>query len=69
MAPDRARVAIVVRADNRAYGVKACHGLGRAVRRGTVVQIEGDLASVNGRDRTAAFDRRMALHYLWGNRA
>ncbi|WP_346768641.1 hypothetical protein [Streptomyces sp. DASNCL29] len=41
----------------------------RAVRRGTVAQIEGDLASVNGRDRTAAFDRRMARHYLWGNRA
>ncbi|CDR15791.1 sugar ABC transporter substrate-binding protein [Streptomyces iranensis] len=63
VAPDRGRVAIVVRADNRAYGVKACHSLGRAVRRGTVVQIEGDLASVNGRDRTAAFDRCMARQH------
>ncbi len=32
VAPDRARVAIVVRAHNRAYGVKARQGLGRAVR-------------------------------------
>lgn len=63
VAPDRGKVAIVVRADNRAFGVKACRSLGRAVRRGTVVQIQGDLASVNGRDRTAAFDRCMARHY------
>ncbi|MEU0928923.1 sugar ABC transporter substrate-binding protein [Streptomyces malaysiensis] len=63
VAPERGKVAIVVRADNRAYGVKACHGLGRAVRRGTVVQIQGDLASVNGRDRTVAFDHCMARHY------
>ncbi|MBO3678561.1 sugar ABC transporter substrate-binding protein [Streptomyces sp. NEAU-YJ-81] len=63
MAPDRGKVAIVVRADNRAYGVKACRSLGGAVRRGTVVQIQGDLASANGRDRTAAFDRCMARHY------
>ncbi|MFD0442467.1 MULTISPECIES: hypothetical protein [Streptomyces violaceusniger group] len=32
VAPDRAGVAIVVRAHNRAYGVKARQGLGRAVR-------------------------------------
>ncbi len=63
VAPDRGKVAIVVRADNRAYGVKACRSLGRAVRRGTVVQIQGDLASDNGRDRTAGFDRCMARHY------
>ncbi|MFE2444974.1 sugar ABC transporter substrate-binding protein [Streptomyces melanosporofaciens] len=63
VAPDRGKVAIVVRADNRAYGVKACRSLGRAVRRGTVVQIQGDLASDNGRDRTAGFDHCMARHY------
>ncbi|MGR3939217.1 sugar ABC transporter substrate-binding protein [Streptomyces sp. BRA346] len=63
VAPDRGKVAIVVRADNRAYGEKACRSLGRAVRSGKVVQIEGDLASVNGRDRTAAFDQCMRRRY------
>ncbi|MGW2331887.1 sugar ABC transporter substrate-binding protein [Streptomyces sp. NPDC001700] len=64
VAPDRGKVAIVVRADNRAYGEKACRSLGRAVGgRGKVVQIEGDLASVNGRDRTASFDQCMRRHY------
>ncbi|MEU0844533.1 sugar ABC transporter substrate-binding protein [Streptomyces sp. NPDC005962] len=64
VAPDRGKVAIVVRADNRAYGEKACRSLGRAVRgRGKVVQIEGDLASVNGRDRTASFSGCVRRRY------
>lgn len=55
VAPTQGKVAMVVRADNRAYGEKACKYLGEHVRKGKVVQIMGDLASVNGRDRSEAF--------------
>jgi simple sugar transport system substrate-binding protein/ribose transport system substrate-binding protein len=55
VAPDKGKVAMVVRADNVAYGVKACHFLGGKITSGKVVQIMGDLASVNGRDRSEAF--------------
>ncbi|MFF7356603.1 MULTISPECIES: sugar ABC transporter substrate-binding protein [Streptomyces] len=55
VAPDKGKVAMVVRADNVAYGEKACDYLGRHVSSGKVVQVMGDLASVNGRDRSAAF--------------
>ncbi|MGW3462498.1 sugar ABC transporter substrate-binding protein [Streptomyces olivaceoviridis] len=55
VAPDKGKVAMVVRADNVAYGKKACDYLGQHVSTGKVVQIMGDLASVNGRDRSEAF--------------
>jgi simple sugar transport system substrate-binding protein/ribose transport system substrate-binding protein len=55
VAPDKGKVAMVVRADNVAYGTKACDYLGAHVTSGKVVQIMGDLASVNGRDRSEAF--------------
>ncbi|MFI9245228.1 sugar ABC transporter substrate-binding protein [Streptomyces sp. NPDC053086] len=55
VAPEKGKVAMVVRADNVAYGEKACDYLGQHVTGGKVVQIMGDLASVNGRDRSGAF--------------
>ncbi|MFF4769503.1 MULTISPECIES: sugar ABC transporter substrate-binding protein [unclassified Streptomyces] len=55
VAPEKGKVAMVVRADNVAYGEKACDYLGQKVKKGKVVQIMGDLASVNGRDRSTAF--------------
>ncbi|MFC0695625.1 sugar ABC transporter substrate-binding protein [Paraburkholderia humisilvae] len=55
VAPTQGKVAMVVRADNHAYGEKACKYIGEHVKTGKVVQIEGDLASVNGRDRSEAF--------------
>lgn len=55
VAPTLGKVAIVVRADNRAYGEKACTYIGDHVKTGKVLQIMGDLASVNGRDRSEAF--------------
>ncbi|HEY3596748.1 MAG TPA: sugar ABC transporter substrate-binding protein [Paraburkholderia sp.] len=55
VAPTQGKVAMVVRADNHAYGEKACKYIGEHVKSGKVVQIEGDLASVNGRDRSEAF--------------
>ncbi|CAG2155981.1 sugar ABC transporter substrate-binding protein [Cupriavidus numazuensis] len=55
VAPTKGKVAMVVRADNRAYGTKSCQFLGQHVAAGKVVQIMGDLASINGRDRAEAF--------------
>ena len=55
--PDAGNVFMVVRADNRAYGQKACQFLGAKLNgRGKVVMLQGDLASINGRDRTEAFN-------------
>lgn len=63
VAPDKGKVAMVVRADNRAFGEKACRQVGDAVKTGKVVQIQGDLASVNGRDRSEAFDACIKKNY------
>jgi simple sugar transport system substrate-binding protein/ribose transport system substrate-binding protein len=62
--PDKGDVFMVVRADNRAYGEKACLFLGEQLKgKGKVVMFEGDLASVNGRDRTEAFNQCMQSKY------
>ncbi|EFL30119.1 sugar ABC transporter substrate-binding protein [Streptomyces viridochromogenes DSM 40736] len=62
--PDTGRVFMVVRADNRAYGEKACHYLGTKLGgRGKVVMLQGDLSSINGRDRTEAFNDCMQKKY------
>ena len=55
VAPDTGPVAIVVRANNVAYGEKACQFIGEHVEEGPVVQIMGDQASINGRDRGNGF--------------
>ncbi|WP_331769003.1 sugar ABC transporter substrate-binding protein (plasmid) [Embleya sp. NBC_00888] len=55
VAPDKGRVAMIVRADNRAYGTLACKHIGDKTKTGTVLQIMGDLSSINGRDRSEAF--------------
>ncbi len=58
--PDKGDVYMVVRADNRAYGEKACEFLGAKMGgKGKVAMLEGDLASINGRDRTEAFNECM----------
>ncbi|TJZ43543.1 sugar ABC transporter substrate-binding protein [Streptomyces piniterrae] len=54
--PDEGRVYMVVRADNRAYGEKSCEYLGRRLGgRGRIAELQGDLSSINGRDRSEAF--------------
>jgi ribose transport system substrate-binding protein len=54
--PDTGKVYMVVRADNRAYGTKACEFLGEKLGgKGKVVQLQGALSSINGRDRSEAF--------------
>jgi ribose transport system substrate-binding protein len=55
VAPDAGPVAIVVRANNIAYGEKACKYIGDHVAEGPIVQIMGDQASINGRDRGNGF--------------
>ncbi|MGI5240219.1 sugar ABC transporter substrate-binding protein [Dactylosporangium sp. CA-139066] len=58
--PDTGKVFMVVRADNRAYGTKACQFLGTKLGgKGKVVMLEGGLDSINGRDRTEAFNECM----------
>jgi ABC-type sugar transport system substrate-binding protein len=55
---------MVVRADNRAYGTKACQFLGTKLGgTGKVIMFEGDLASINGRDRTEAFNDCMKQNF------
>jgi ABC-type sugar transport system substrate-binding protein len=62
--PDAGDVYMVVRADNKAYGMKACKFLGDTLKgKGKVAMLEGDLASINGRDRTDAFNQCMAQSY------
>ncbi|WP_328687251.1 sugar ABC transporter substrate-binding protein [Streptomyces caniferus] len=54
--PDEGKVYMVVRADNRAYGEKSCEYLGRQLGgKGRVAELQGDLSSINGRDRSEAF--------------
>ncbi|MFF0726991.1 sugar ABC transporter substrate-binding protein [Streptomyces sp. NPDC004134] len=62
--PDKGDVYMVVRADNEAYGVKACEYLGEQLGgKGKVVEFQGDLASINGRDRSVAFKKCMDEKY------
>nr|WP_221471794.1 sugar ABC transporter substrate-binding protein [Amycolatopsis umgeniensis] len=63
VAPESGKVAMVVRADNKAYGTKACEAIGAKVTSGKVVQVMGDLASVNGRDRSEAFRQCMKAKF------
>jgi len=62
--PDTGSVYMVVRADNRAYGTKACQFLGTKLGgKGKVIMFEGGLDSINGRDRTEAFNDCMKQNF------
>lgn len=62
--PDTGNVYMVVRADNKAYGTKACQFLGTKIGgKGKVIMFEGDLSSINGRDRTDAFNQCMKQNF------
>jgi simple sugar transport system substrate-binding protein/ribose transport system substrate-binding protein len=62
--PDTGRVYMVVRADNRAYGTKACEFLGEQLGgTGKVVEFQGALSSINGRDRSEAFKECMTTKF------
>src|SRR5260221_8899259 len=49
-------VYMVVRASNTLYGQDACAYISSRVKSGYVLELEGDLTSSNGADRTNAFD-------------
>ncbi|TWP51113.1 sugar ABC transporter substrate-binding protein [Lentzea tibetensis] len=62
--PDKGKAYMVVRADNKAYGEKACKFLGDKLGgKGKVVEFQGSLSSVNGRDRSEAFAACMKQNY------
>jgi ABC-type sugar transport system substrate-binding protein len=63
------KVYMVVRASNLDYGQDACLYISHFVKSGYVVDVEGDLTSSNGADRTNAFNQCMkendpAVHVL-----
>jgi len=55
-------VYMVVRASNTLYGQDACAYISSQVKSGYVLDLEGDLTSSNGADRTNAFDSCMAVN-------
>lgn len=56
VAPNGGDVYMVVRADNYYMGQAACEAMGEAIGgAGTVLNLQGDLASVNGLDRSDGF--------------
>ena len=56
------KVYMVVRASNTLYGQDACALIASKVKSGYVLDLEGDLTSSNGADRTNAFDSCMAAN-------
>jgi len=62
--PDTGSIYMVVRADNRAYGQKACDFLGKQLSgKGKVIEFQGALSSINGRDRSEAFKQCMTSKF------
>jgi ABC-type sugar transport system substrate-binding protein len=55
-------VYMVVRASNILYGLDACAFISSQVKSGYVLDLEGDLTSSNGADRTNAFNACMATN-------
>jgi ABC-type sugar transport system substrate-binding protein len=56
------KVYMVVRASNTLYGQDACAYISQTVKSGYVLDLEGDLTSSNGADRTNAFNACMAAN-------
>ena len=56
------KVYMVVRASNTNYGLDACALISSKVKSGYVLDLEGDLTSSNGADRTNAFNQCMAAN-------
>jgi ABC-type sugar transport system substrate-binding protein len=56
------KVYMVVRASNTLYGQDACAYISSKVKSGDVLDLEGDLTSSNGADRTNAFDSCMSAN-------
>ncbi len=62
--PESGEVYMVVRADNRAYGAKACDFLGQQLHgKGKVAELQGSLDSINGYERSMGFSACMKRNY------
>lgn len=55
VAPTAGDVFMIVRANNELYGQASCKYIGEHVKSGSVAQLQGDLSSLNGRERSTAF--------------
>jgi ribose transport system substrate-binding protein len=64
VAPDQGSVYMIVRADNTQYGVKSCDYIAsHASSPGTIAMVEGDLTSLNARDRAAGCQQQLSSKY------
>ena len=64
VAPDQGSVYMIVRADNVAYGTKSCDYIAsHAASPGTIAMIEGDLTSLNARDRAQGCNQVIQSKY------
>jgi ribose transport system substrate-binding protein len=64
VAPDQGSVYMIVRADNTQYGQKSCEYIAtHASSPGTIAMVEGDLTSLNARDRAAGCTQVISSKY------
>jgi len=64
VAPDQGSVYMIVRADNVQYGTKSCDYIAsHASSPGTIAMVEGDLTSLNARDRAAGCTQVISSKY------
>ena len=64
IAPSGGKLAMIVRANNKEFGQKACEALGKAIGgKGKVLSLMGDQATTNGRDRTTGFNDCMKANF------
>ena len=64
VAPSQGNVYMIVRADNNAYGSKSCDYIAsHATGPGTIAMVEGDLTSLNARDRAAGCQDVISKNY------
>jgi ABC-type sugar transport system substrate-binding protein len=64
VAPSQGSVYMIVRADNTAYGTKSCDYIAsHASGPGTIAMVEGDLTSLNARDRAAGCNQVISSKY------
>ena len=65
VAPSAGKVFMIVRADNVLYGMNSCKYIAShaSASSGTIAVLEGDLASLNGQDRSNGCKQEIQSHY------
>jgi ribose transport system substrate-binding protein len=64
LGPEGGKAAMIVRADNYGMGVTACQKMGEELGgQGKVLSLQGDLATINGKDRTDGFKECMSKEF------